>query len=62
MDDELYEAIASLAARNGRTIAEEVRVGMETWLSMSGNVKVNQDRRVVAPHANARPSAKGEKK
>jgi len=54
MSDAQYEAIAALAARNGRTIAEEVRVGMDAWLSISGNIKVSDERRTVAPHVNAR--------
>jgi predicted DNA-binding protein len=54
MSDELWEALASLAARNGRTIAEELRIATETHLKLAGNITVNETRKTKSPHPNAR--------
>jgi len=55
MDDLLWEALNVLAERNGRTAAEEARLAVENWLSISGNIHVAEERKGVrSPHANRR--------
>lgn len=54
MSDELYDALVVLADRNGRTIAEECRIALETWVRMTGNVDVTEARRPYTPHPNLR--------
>lgn len=63
MSDELWEAVAILAERNGRTIAEEIRAGMEAWLKLAGNITVTEKRRGYTPNENLRQhNAKKEKR
>lgn len=54
MSDELYDAIDELAQRNGRSAAEEIRVGMEDWLLRAGNIEIEDNRRTVKRHGNMR--------
>jgi predicted DNA-binding protein len=54
MSDELWEAIAVLAERNSRTIAEEIRAGMEAWLKLAGNITITETRHTKSRHGNQR--------
>lgn len=54
MSDLLWEELAALAERNGRTVAEELRLATESWLRLAGGVNVRDERSPRAPHANIR--------
>lgn len=49
MTDELWEAVAALADRNGRSISEEIRCACQNWLALAGNINVDSATRKVAP-------------
>lgn len=58
-DDEMWEALAALAERNGRTAAEEARVAIAAHLRTAANVTLPEpERKPRAPHANLRQTHK----
>jgi len=59
MTDEMWEALAELAARNGRTTAEEARLAIDAWLKLAGNIDIKEERTGVrSPHPNIRQTHK----
>lgn len=58
MSDELWEAIATLADRNERTIAAEICTGMEAWLKLAGNITITETRRGYTPNEKLRQPTK----